>query len=166
MAAGPGMIAGSHTLERLADEGAKRSTPCSMSTCCWRSRGRTTGSARRRLVDSPITRGRGARAPSPISASFRLSSNQAFTDQAKLPAEAARVPAEVTHHPRHRFVAEPEAVDTPVFATATAQLLGHRQVTDSNLLTRASRRGVRLATFDRRIETIADDPRPVLRLTP
>ena len=59
-----------------------------------------------------------------------------------------------------------DALDTPEFAAAAARLLGHQQVTDAYLVTLARRHGVRLVTFDRRIEAIAHDPRIVLRLVP
>ncbi|HSN54791.1 MAG TPA: TA system VapC family ribonuclease toxin [Candidatus Sulfomarinibacteraceae bacterium] len=96
----------------------------------------------------------------------RLSSNPAFTDQAKLPAEATRVLAEMTRHSRHRFIAELVALDTTEFTAAAGRLLGHQQVTDAYLVALAQRHGVRLVTFDRRVEAIAGDRRGVTTLAP
>jgi hypothetical protein len=96
----------------------------------------------------------------------RLSSNPAFTDQAKLPAEATRLLGEMTRHPRHRFIADLPPLDTPRFAEVARRLLGHQQVTDAYLVALAARRGAQVVTFDRRIEAIAGDPRIVLKLAP
>jgi toxin-antitoxin system PIN domain toxin len=96
----------------------------------------------------------------------RLSSNPAFTDQAKLPSEATRVLVEMTRHPRHRFIAELHALDTTEFAAAAVRLLGHQQVTDAYLVALAQRHGIHLVTFDRRLEAIAGDSRGVVTLTP
>jgi toxin-antitoxin system PIN domain toxin len=96
----------------------------------------------------------------------RLSSNPAFTDQAKLPAEATLMLVEMTRHPRHRFIAELHGLDTTEFAAAAGRLLGHQQVTDAYLAALAQRHGVQVVTFDRRLEAIAGDPRIVLTLAP
>ncbi|MCU0305117.1 MAG: PIN domain-containing protein [Thermoanaerobaculales bacterium] len=96
----------------------------------------------------------------------RLSSNPAFTDQAKLPAEATRVLVEMTRHPGHRFIAELHGLETDEFAAAAGRLLGHQQVTDAYLVALARRHDIRVATFDRRLEAIAGDPRRVTTLAP
>jgi toxin-antitoxin system PIN domain toxin len=96
----------------------------------------------------------------------RLSSNPAFTNQAKLPAEATRILVEMTRHPRHRFVAELEALDTTEFTAAAGRLLGHQQVTDAYLVALAQRHDAQLVTFDRRVEAIAGTSRRVLMLAP
>jgi toxin-antitoxin system PIN domain toxin len=96
----------------------------------------------------------------------RLSSNPAFTDQAKLPAEATRVLVEMTRHPRHRFIAELQELDSSEFTAAVGRLLGHQQVTDAYLVALAQGHGVQLVTFDRRLEAIAGDRRGVTTLAP
>lgn len=96
----------------------------------------------------------------------RLSSNPAFTDQAKAPAEAAALLTAMTGHPRHRFIAEHISFDDAEITALVGRMLGHRQVTDGYLAAMASRHGLRLVTFDRRVEVVAGDPRVVLLLTP
>jgi hypothetical protein len=96
----------------------------------------------------------------------RLSSNPAFTEQAKSPTEATGVLLRMVRHKRHRFVGElPPLVDSG-FSEIFGRLLGHQQVTDGYLVALARHHDLRLVTFDRRIEAISPDPGAVLRLEP
>jgi len=92
----------------------------------------------------------------------RLSSNPAFTRDAVRPADALRLLAVLRRHPRHRAWAELP----PVEELRSLSLLGHQQVTDAYLLLVARRhRGV-LATFDRRVASIAGAEGDVLAIAP
>jgi hypothetical protein len=96
----------------------------------------------------------------------RLSSNPAFTDQAKPPAEAAGLLLRMTQHGGHRFISELPTLEIPAFARALERMLGHQQITDGYLVALAEHHEIRLVTFDRRIEAISKDRRAILRLTP
>ncbi len=96
----------------------------------------------------------------------RLSSNPAFTVQAKLPTEAAALLVRMTRHPDHRYLAELPPVDGSNVAAVLRKMIGHQQVTDGYLVALAQHHGVRLVTFDRRIETLALDRRAVHLLSP
>ncbi len=96
----------------------------------------------------------------------RLSSNPAFTDQAKLPAEATRMLVNMTRHKGHRFIGELPSLDSPDFAETVDRMLGHQQITDGYLVALARHHEIQLVTFDRRIESLVRDHQTVLRLTP
>ncbi len=96
----------------------------------------------------------------------RLSSNPAFTDQAKLPADAAEILIRMTRHPDHRFIAELPPVDIPEIAGVVKKMIGHQQVTDGYLVALAQYHDLQLVTFDRRIDALARNRTTVLRLTP
>ncbi len=96
----------------------------------------------------------------------RLSSNPAFTDQAKLPAEATRILVNMTRHKGHRFIGELPSLESPAFVEAVERMLGHQQVTDGYLVALAHHHQIQLVTFDRRLEALARDHQSVLRLTP
>lgn len=66
-------------------------------------------------------------------------------------ADARRVLAALRATTGHRFLADDVSLLDEDFPTAA----GFRQVTDAQLLTLARRRGVRLVTFDRVIDTLA-----------
>ena len=95
----------------------------------------------------------------------RLSSNPAYTPHAKTPLEASLLLATMTAHPDHRFVAESSSLDSPEFSLIARNLQGYRQVTDAGLLHLARDRGLRLVTFDRRLEVICPFPDLVRVLT-
>jgi len=96
----------------------------------------------------------------------RLSSNPAFTDQAKLPAEAARLFVGMTRNSGHRFIGELPPLESPEFVDAVERMLGHQQVTDGYLVALAQHHEIRLVTFDRRIDALSRNHQTVLRLTP
>lgn len=96
----------------------------------------------------------------------RLSSNPAFTDQAKLPAEAAEMLKMMMRHPRHRFIPTHVGFDAPEVEAVTSRMLGHKQVTDGYLIALALDQDVKLASFDRRLEALAPTRGVVQLLSP
>jgi len=94
----------------------------------------------------------------------RLSSNPAFTEHAKTPLEATLLLSAMTQHPDHRFVAELDPLVGEVFSKIASRLMGHQQVTDAYLVAIAQSHGLRLVTFDRRIEAASPFHRVVRRL--
>jgi hypothetical protein len=87
----------------------------------------------------------------------RLSSNPAFTNQARRPLEALAVLQSMCAHPEHRFIAEtPELTDT-TFRRMVTRMLGHQQVTDGFLLAVAQSQALELVTFDRRLVPLAGE---------
>lgn len=86
----------------------------------------------------------------------RVSSNPGIVPTAVSPPEAARVLAEITSQPGHRFW--PDAIDVmgaPEFASVA--LVGHRQVTDAYLIALARHQGGKLATLDRGVIELIPD---------
>lgn len=85
----------------------------------------------------------------------RLSSNLAFTRHAKTPLEASLLLRSMACHPDHHFVAESGPLTGQPFESVAPRLHGHQQVTDAYLLTLAQGHGLRLVTFDRRLDVIS-----------
>lgn len=69
---------------------------------------------------------------------------------------------DVTNWPRHAFLPD----DLPFTSVPLRSLTGHRQWTDAYLLRLASSKGLRLATFDRRMSNLDDTDSPCLLLVP
>lgn len=92
----------------------------------------------------------------------RLSSNPAFTPEAVRPADALRFLGLLRRHPRHRGWQELPQVDD----LAELSLLGHQQVADAYLLLVARKHRGLLATFDRRLASIAGAADHVLAIAP
>jgi toxin-antitoxin system PIN domain toxin len=79
---------------------------------------------------------------------IRISSNPAFTTEARSPLEASRLLAEMTALEGHTFL---EALPAPAgFDAIWRATLGHRQTTDVYLAALAAHHGTLLATFDRK----------------
>jgi toxin-antitoxin system PIN domain toxin len=77
----------------------------------------------------------------------RVSSNPIVLPSAIGVAAARGVLSTLRAHPNHRFLTD----DVSMSDSDVPTIAGYRQVTDAHLLTLASRRGVRLVTFDSRI---------------
>ena len=87
----------------------------------------------------------------------RLVSNPAFSRDALSPAEAVALLSENLAHVAHEFWAETLQVPDAIEGIAQA-LRGHQQFTDAYLLALAKHRKGVLATFDRRLRTLAGRP--------
>jgi len=83
---------------------------------------------------------------------IRLSSNPGFTPHARTPLEATLLLGRLIEIEGHQYVEGPGPGVCPEFAAVAKNLQGHRQTTDAYLLALARVRGLRLVTFDRRIE--------------
>ncbi len=84
----------------------------------------------------------------------RVSSNVRVIPDARTPEQAIHLLRQIRQLPGHTFWDDDVSpVDSD--ATAFAQVVGYRQVTDAHLLTLATRRGGSLATFDRGVEELA-----------
>jgi predicted nucleic acid-binding protein len=86
---------------------------------------------------------------------IRLSANPAFTRFARTPREAVQLLRSMVLHPRHAFLAESGPLIDASFESVASRLLGHQQVTDAYLIALAHVNGLRLVTFDRRIQAIS-----------
>lgn len=79
----------------------------------------------------------------------RISSNPAFTEEAKSPAEASALLHAICAMSKHRYVTcEPHPTE---LADDWRHTLGHRQTTDVYLAKVAARHRTKLATFDHRL---------------
>ena len=87
----------------------------------------------------------------------RITSNPAFSRDAVSPAEAAALLAENLSHPGDEFWSEGLQVPAAIKGME-ARLQGYRRLTDAYFLALASRRKGVLATFDRGLRTLAEDP--------
>jgi toxin-antitoxin system PIN domain toxin len=86
----------------------------------------------------------------------RISSNPRIIPEARSPHEAIELLRRMVSHPRHIFwTADISVAEEPFIAQYG--IIGHRQVTDAYLLALATRRGGRLATFDRAITSLSAD---------
>jgi toxin-antitoxin system PIN domain toxin len=95
----------------------------------------------------------------------RLSSNPAFTDQARSPEDALALLQAMCAHPRHCYVSETEALTESGFQAIVERMLGHQQVTDGCLLAIAQSKTLELVTFDRRLVFLAGEGAQVLLLS-
>ena len=77
----------------------------------------------------------------------RIVSQQVFAGRTIVIGEVAELPMRNTAHPKHRLVPLDFGF-ADVMVACTGGILGHRQITDSWLLTAAIRSGTRLLTFD------------------
>ncbi len=82
---------------------------------------------------------------------IRLSSNPAFTANAKTPNDAQRLMQYLSEHSAHRYIAELPAISE--FAAHWKRVAGFRQTTDAYLACVAMYHGTKLLTFDTRIAT-------------
>lgn len=83
----------------------------------------------------------------------RVSSNPRFVDGAVSSEEAHRLLVEATKVGDHRFW--PNDLDIVLEQDAFKNLIGHQQVTDAYLVATANACGGKLATFDKRVATLA-----------
>ena len=95
----------------------------------------------------------------------RLSSNPAFTNQARRPDEALALLESMCAHAEHRFIAETPDHTNPTFRRLVERMMGHQQVTDGFLLAMAASQSMELATFDRRLVPLAGEDAAVLLLS-
>ena len=86
---------------------------------------------------------------------IRLSSNPAAIATAKSPTEAADLLARLVADSLHIYLDTLPAPASADWRDAFEQLLGHKQVTDAYLLRLAAANNAVLATFDRRLESLA-----------
>lgn len=94
----------------------------------------------------------------------RLSSNPAFTVEAKTPVEATLMLEQLTRHKGHRYLSDTPPPSADPFRSLAARILGHAQVTGAYLLSVALHHGVPLATFDTRIKAFTPTSNLVLAL--
>jgi len=95
----------------------------------------------------------------------RVSSNVRVIPDARSPRQAMDLLARIRAVEGHTFWIDdvsPVASDPSAFE----RVVGYRQVTDAHLLTLATRRGGRLATFDRGVGELAPDDPSVVELIP
>ncbi|MGN6372225.1 MAG: type II toxin-antitoxin system VapC family toxin [Solirubrobacteraceae bacterium] len=81
---------------------------------------------------------------------IRVSSNPKVLPSAIGVYAAREVLSTLRTHPGHRFLTD----DVSLSDSDVPAIAGYRQVTDAHLLTLARRRGMRLVTFDARIQAI------------
>lgn len=77
-------------------------------------------------------------------------------------AEAFAALRDVSNSTKHVFLPD----DEPFTAVSLRSLSGHRQWTDAYLLHLARKHGLRLATFERKMDNMDDAASPVLLLVP
>jgi uncharacterized protein len=90
----------------------------------------------------------------------RLSSNPAYTPDAVLPRDAAGLLSAFTEHAGYRFVEKLPAVSASVFE----RVIGHQQLTDAYVVHVAETARMFFATFDRRAEAHATNPKTVVAI--
>jgi hypothetical protein len=83
----------------------------------------------------------------------RVSSNSKALPDAKSPQEAVWLLQRIVALPHHQFWPDDVSLATSSHFDAN-RLTGYRQVTDAHLLTLALHRGGRLATLDRKIQSL------------
>jgi uncharacterized protein len=83
----------------------------------------------------------------------RISSNEKALPDAKTPQEAVLLLRRIVALPHHQFWQDDVSLATSSLFDAT-RLTGYRQVTDAHLVTLALHRGGRLATVERKIQTL------------
>ena len=94
-----------------------------------------------------------ATCPSTQSGFVRVSSNRKVTPEARSPHEAILLLRRIVGLPGHRFWPDDISIAS-LPEIEPERLVGYRQVTDAHLLALAIRRGGRLATFDRGVESL------------
>lgn len=95
----------------------------------------------------------------------RVSSNARVIPDARSPAQAIHLLGRMRELPGHAFWSD-DVSPLHDDAAPYGRAVGCRQITDAHLLTLAMRRNGRLATFDRGIEDLVEDPREVVELIP
>ena len=94
----------------------------------------------------------GLHAALPKSVFIRLSANRTYLrDQAKTPAEACQLLAQLLSHPNHRYLEEPAA---PVTFPEFKRIFDHQAVTDAYLVAMARLSRTKFVTFDRSIASL------------
>jgi len=83
---------------------------------------------------------------------IRLSSNPSFTPYAKTPLESTMLLSDLVSHPGHRFIKDAPAATSKTFLSVAKHLQGHKQTTDAYLMAIAKEHGLKLVTFDRRLD--------------
>ena len=92
---------------------------------------------------------------------IRLSSNPSLIANAKSPAEATLVLAEMTADSMHVYLDSLPAPTSEEWIGVFAKPLGHKQVTDLYLLQLAAANNAVLVTFDRKLQSLAAGPQCV-----
>lgn len=95
----------------------------------------------------------------------RLSSNPAFTPDAKPPAECRELLVHLTQAGRHRYLDKLPSLADKSSRDVFARTLGHQQVTDAYLVQICRELRCRLATFDQRLTAVGNG-REVLCIKP
>ena len=85
----------------------------------------------------------------------RLSSNPAFTADAKSPAECRELLARLIQVSKHRYLDKLPSIGDKSSRDVFGRALGHRQVTDTYLVHICRTLGCRLVTFDQRLPAIS-----------
>ena len=88
----------------------------------------------------------------------RLSCNPAFSVDYKTPREATALLRIMLDHPDHGFVKGSLSTADETFVLVADNLQGHKQVTDAYLVALAQTQGLRLLTFDQKIEAFCPFP--------
>lgn len=88
----------------------------------------------------------------------RLSCNPAFSVDFKPPREATALLNVMLEHPDHGFVGASVSSKDEVFVSVIDNLQGHKQITDAYLVALAQTQGLKLLTFDRKIDAFCPFP--------
>jgi toxin-antitoxin system PIN domain toxin len=87
---------------------------------------------------------------------IRLSSNPAFTPDAKSPAECRQLLRQMLRKGKHYYLDKLPSVADRAGDSLYSRMLGHQQVTDAYLVYLCRKSGFRLATFDQRLAAIGE----------
>jgi toxin-antitoxin system PIN domain toxin len=96
---------------------------------------------------------------------IRLSSNPAFTPDAKTPGESRELLVQLTEIGKHRYLDTMPSLADKASRDVFARILGHKQITDAYLVHICRDFGCRLATFDQRLAAVGNG-REVLCIKP
>lgn len=121
--------------------------------------------ARARAWFSEVHPGGWATCPVTESGFVRVSSNARVIPDARSPGQAIHLLGRMRALPGHEFWSD-DVSPLDDDAAPYERAVGYRHITDAHLLTLAMRRNGRLATFDRGIEELVEEPREVVERIP